>query len=267
MAMNPAMRMMMIDRIRQPQNNGSEYGGGNRRMIGYDRGMDGNATTSNYSGMETENRRRRDSRGRYMEGGNETRNGHYTNYPWSEEMTGEGYETESRRRRDSRGHYMMGRMDDDDDETQMRGQTWYPPYGARMPPNMHGGSRYGFGDVYANIDATGAMNRPGGMMGGMHSEMAQPVDEHTARMWVSKMDGGEKFKPEQIEQLRMTMCPECGKWEFYTAINAMYSDYCDTAKKMGMDKLEFYANLAKDFLMDTDAKPHKLRRYMEHIAK
>lgn len=252
MAMNTGMRMLMMDKMRNREHSRSEYGGGSgRRMIGYDRDE---SRPSNYGmgygGMETENRRRRDSRGRYMEGGNETRNGHYTNYPWSEEMTGGGYETESRRRRDSRGRYMMGGMDYEDE-----------PHS--YPPHMMGGSSYG--DIYAKgtIYAPGAMNRPE-MKGG---EMSQPVDEHTARMWVSKMDGGEKFKPEQIEQLRMTMCPECGKWEFYTAINAMYSDYCDTAKKMGMDKLEFYANLAKDFLMDTDAKPHKLRRYMEHIAK
>jgi hypothetical protein len=256
MAMNPGMRMMLADRVRQPENySRSEYGGGNRRMIGYDRDMDGNATTSNYGGTETENRRRRDSRGRYMEGGGEIQNGHYTNYPWSEEMAGGGYETESRRRRDSRGRYMMGRMDD---EPEMRGQTWYPP-------NMHGGSGYSFGDVYADIHAPNAMNRP--MHGGMEHEWAKPVDEHTARMWVSEMEGGEKWKPEQIEQLRQTMCPECAKWEFYVAINAMYSDYCETAKKMGVDKPDFYASLARDFLMDEDAKPHKLRRYMETIAK
>lgn len=216
MAMNPGMRMMLADRVRQPENNSrSEYGGGNRRMIGYDRDMDGNATTSGYGGMETENRRRRDSRGRYM----------------------------------------MARMDD---EPEMRIQSWYPP-------NMHGGSGYSFGDVYADIHAPNAMNRP--MHGGMEHEWAKPVDEHTARMWVSEMDGGEKWKPEQIEQLRQTMCPECARWEFYVAINAMYSDYCETAKKMGMDKPDFYASLAKDFLMDKDAGPHKLRKYMETIPK
>jgi len=249
MAMNPAMRMMMIDRIRQPQNNGSEYGGGNRRMIGYDRGMDGNATTSNYGGMETENRRRRDSRGRYMEGGGGAYNGGYDDD--MPNMGGYGYGgTEARRRRDGRGRYMMGDMDYEDG-----------PHG--YSPHMMGGSSYG--DIYAKgtIYAPGAMNRSETM----GSEMSRPVDEHTARMWVSEMDGGEKFKPEQIEQLRQTMCPECGKWEFYTAINAMYSDHCKTAKAHGMDKPDFYAGLARDFLMDEDAKPHKLRLYMKYIAK
>lgn len=301
--MKPGMKMMVIDRMRQQtSNNRSEYGGGNRRMIGYDREMNGNATTSNYGGMEggggsrnyaenrmeggggssyaenrmenrmeggggysnyggnnrmeygmenMENRRRRDSRGRYMEGeGWQGNRGYGRN------------ETESRRRRDSRGRYMMGSMEEDDEDEDMSSQKWFPPYG-RMSPNMHGG----YGDIYAEgmIYAPSAQNRPGMM--GMEQEMSKPVDEHTARKWVQKMDGGEKFKPEQIDQLRQAICPECEKWEFYVTINAMYSDYCETAKKMGIDKPEFYAYLAKDFLKDKDAKPHKLRRYMETIAK
>lgn len=214
MAMHPGMKMLMMERVRQQSQDNysrSEYGGG-RRMIGYDRETNGNATTT-YGGY------------------------------------GEG--PEARRRRDSSGRYMTGHMEDDDDE--MRGQVWHPPYGGMDPPSMHGGSRYGFGDVYAEIHAPSAMNCP--------------VDEHTARMWVENMDGGEKFKVEQTDQQRSSICPNCGKWEFYTAMNAMYSDYCETAKKMGVDKIDFYAHLAKDFLMDSDAKPHKLRRYMEHIAK
>ena len=54
---------------------------------------------------------------------------------------------------------------------------------------------------------------------------------------------------------------------YYEAKKKLFTDHCETAKKLGMDKPEFYAHMAKDFLMDTDAKPHKLRRYMEHIAK
>lgn len=258
MAMNTGMRMLMMDKMRNREHSRSEYGGGSgRRMIGYDRDE---SRPSNYGmgygGMETENRRRRDSRGRFIEGG-----GNWEGYEHdSPHMGGYGYsgETEARRRRDSRGRYMMGgMMDDSDDE-------YEPPRSNR--PQMHGGSRYGFGDVYAEVYAPGAMNRPG-MMGGAMGDMSQLVDEHTARKWVREMDGGEKFKPEQIEQMRQTMCPECSMWEFYTAINAMYSDHSETAKKYGMDKPDFYASLAKDFLMDKDAGPHKLRKYMETIPK
>ena len=280
--MKAGMKMMMMERMMQrPESNRSEYGGGNRRMIGYDRGEGGNARTANYGenyggggsnyaenrmeggggssnygnrmeyGMEgMENRRRRDSRGRYMESeGYEDNRGYGRN------------ETESRRRRDSRGRYAMGGMDDEEEDDK-RSQTWYPPH-------MMGGSgsRYGFGDVYAHISAPGAMNRPmGGGMMGMQDDMSQPVDEHTARMWVQKMDGGEHFKLEQTEQQRIAICPECERYEFYVAMNAMWNDYCETAKKMNIDRPDYYAHLAKDFLRDKDAKPHKLRRYMMHIA-
>lgn len=229
MPMNPGMKMMLMDRMTKPAESRSEYGGGNRRMIGYDRDM--------YGGM-----REPENRSRYMEGGWEN-----ANYP-----------TENRRRRDSRGRYMIN------DPNTMDAAYDDEPY--RNHPQMHGGSKYGFGDVYAEIHAPGSMNRPmGGMMGGGMNY--QPVDEHTARMWVNGMDGGEHFKMEQCEQQRMAICPDCEKWEFYVAMNAMYSDYHETAKKLGIDRLDYYAHMAKDFLKDRDAKPHKLRRYMETIAK
>lgn len=248
MSMKPGMMMLMSEIDRRQRYSTSEYGGGNRRMIGYDRGMDGNATTSNYGGMETESRRRRDSRGRYMEGGGGAYNGGYDDDMPS--MGGYGYDgTEARRRRDSRGRYMMGGMDYEDG-----------PHG--YSPHMMGGSSYG--DIYAKgtIYAPGAMNRPG-MMGG---EMSQPVDEKTAREWVRDMDGGEHFDIQTAQQHR-SICPECNPYEWYVALNAMYSDHCETAKKFGMDKPDFYASLARDFLMDKDAGPHKLRKYMETIPK
>ena len=147
---------------------------------------------------------------------------------------------------------------------EMRQNTWYPPANNMYPMGMYPGN--GYGDIYAHgsIYAPGAANKP---MDGGHGDMSEPVDEHAARRWVKRMDGGEHFHAEQAEQLRSGICPECKKWEFYAAINAMYSDHCETAKRMNMDKPEFYAHLAKDFLLDEDAQPHKLRRYMEHIAR
>lgn len=274
---SPGMAMMVMDSMRRRESYPrSEYSGGDgRRMIGYDRPenayREGNRGA--YNGYEPEARRRRDSRGRFMEGegwqGNgygyehdDMRMGGYGGY-------GDGYSgsygggyPEARRRRDSRGRYMMGGMNGMDDDAD------YDP--RRMmddPPHMRGGSHYGFGDVYAYVDAPNAMNRPMGGMEMMNHDMSQPVDEQTARMWVGKMDGGEHFSPDQVEPLRTTLCPDCSKWEWYTAMNAMYSDHCETAKKLGMDKPEFYAYMAKDFIKDKDAKPHKLRRYMETIPK
>ena len=282
--------MMVMDKMsryeRQPR---SEYGGDSeRRMIGYNRDyetenrrrMEGSRMP--YGMDEPEARRRRDSNGRYMEGGagaygydrGSPSMGGYEAYTPSyggghdpHRMGGYGYgdEPEARRQRDSRGRFMMAgdpyMMDEE-----MRSQTWYPPYGG-MPPQMHGGgSRYGFGDVYASIHAPNAMNRPG-MMGMQGMDMSAPVDEKTAREWVQRMSSGQKYSPEQAEQLRAAHCPSCEKWEWYVALNAAYSDHCESAKTMGLDKNEFYAMMAKDFLKDKDAGPHKLRKYMEIIPK
>lgn len=97
-------------------------------------------------------------------------------------------------------------------------------------------------------------------------------DEHKAKEWVSRMknnDGttGEHFKAEHAEQMRNAHCPDCDKYEFWTALNMMYSDYCDVAKKMNVDRPEFYAHMAKAFLTDKDAGEDKLAKYMKYVAK
>lgn len=249
MAMSPGMKMMMIQRTAQDRSrnqNQSEYGNQTgRRMIGYDRD-------------EMQNRQR-SANGRYMAGDG------WDNPPLAAEYDERkygmgGYNTESRRRRDSRGRYMMDGMDYDEDEPRS--------YQSRMK----GGNS--FGDIYADVYAPGAQNRPNGMQGGHshHDDMERPVDEHTAHEWVRKMqaaDGsrGGKFKPEQAEQLRATNCPECKRWEFYVAINMMYADYCEVAKKLNVDRADFYACMAKAFLCDEDAGENKLRKYMETIPE
>lgn len=97
-------------------------------------------------------------------------------------------------------------------------------------------------------------------------------DEHKAKEWVARMknnDGttGEHFKAEQTEQMRNAHCPDCDKMEFWAAMNMMYSDYCDVAKKMNIDRPDFYAHMAKAFLMDKDAGEEKMAKYMKYIAE
>lgn len=108
--------------------------------------------------------------------------------------------------------------------------------------------------------------------GDHHTGKPKEVDEHQAMEWTGRMknsDGstGPHFKPETSEQLRSAHCPNCEKWEFFTALNMMYSDYADVAKKFGADKPEFYTCMAKAFLEDKDAGKDKLAKYMEHIPK
>lgn len=148
-----------------------------------------------------------------------------------------------------------------------------------MPPVYPMTAREGnsYGDIYAHgsIYAPGAMNKPERDTRSRDRDydhdasdhMFEPVTEHKARKWVEKMTTGEKYKPEITEQMRASFCPDCDKWEFYVAMNAMYADYRKTAQEMGMDKADFYARHARDFIKDDDAAPGKVARYMETIPK
>lgn len=244
--MKPGMRMMMADRVRQgdrPQR--SEYGGdGGRRMIGYDR--DGPGRERHYPPMDGPDRERR-----YPPMGMPHPERNYPPmgmpYPGWEHPPympyggdREPYEEgpEARRRRDRRGRYMMANMEPDDDD----GDDKYRLKNGKM--------------------ITGAV--------WMDGSKPERVDEHKAMEWTSRMrspDGstGPHYRPEQAEQLRAAHCPKCDRWEFLVALNMMYADYAEVAKKFGADKPEFYTCMAKAFLEDPDAGEGKLAKYMEVI--
>lgn len=154
--------------------------------------------------------------------------------------------TEARRRRDSRGRYMMGGMDDDDDDDKYH-----------VKESMHGGSKWEKDDDWCEKLKRTSFNQ---------------VDEHQAMEWVSEMESESgksmpAYRIEETEAQRKAMCPDCDKWEFFVAMNAMYADYQPAAVKCGADKPDFYAMMAKLFLNDKDAGKHKLQKYMMVIPK
>lgn len=67
-----------------------------------------------------------------------------------------------------------------------------------------------------------------------------------------------------IDLARAGISPEA----WYVAINMMYSDYAPTAIKYGVDRADFYACLAKDFLLDKDGggAGHKLAGYYRGVV-
>ena len=56
---------------------------------------------------------------------------------------------------------------------------------------------------------------------------------------------------------------------WWAALNMMYSDYYSVATKYGLDRPEFYADLAKAFLMDKDAggAEEKMNGYYHGVVK
>ena len=212
----------------------------------------------------------------------------------SADMTMGGYDVESRfRDRRGREHYDSGRF------APMRNEMGYEgPYS--------GGNRYEYkapegnyrisdtqgeeGDTMRMIgfsrelyndmrsDASVPSYREGDNMigakprkGGAKSSMG--MDENMAREWTAKMENedgtkGPHWNREQIkkvmEQRNMTGDPV----EFWVAMNMMYSDYCKVAKKLGVNSVDFYAEMAKAFLEDKDTGvPDKLSAYYENIVK
>lgn len=59
------------------------------------------------------------------------------------------------------------------------------------------------------------------------------------------------------------------RWAWGVAMNMMYSDYYDVARKFGVNVPEFYAELARAFLMDKDGPgpEEKLCAYYRCIVK
>lgn len=210
-----------------------------------------------------EMRRRRDSRGRYMN---------------VEEMDARSY--------DARNEYMPQRSEYGRVENRV-----IPDYPIVSPMDnragLYDGGGIGFGtrgEPRSHYDE-GKERIESAEVGGSlwmkpkHNEANEPMmmDKETAEEWVNNMRNedknhphGGKWSPESLKPFAQKYnIPTDGKkfWEFYAITNAMYSDYSEVGKKFGITSPEFYVCLAKAFIDDRDAEPDKVARYYEYIAK
>ena len=106
---------------------------------------------------------------------------------------------------------------------------------------------------------------------------AAEFDRETAMQWAERMqnaDGstGQHWTMEQTTAVAESMgiqAPVVTRWAWGVAMNMMYSDYYPVAVEFGLNRPEFYAALAKAFLIDKDGPgpERKLMEYYEHIAK
>ena len=98
-----------------------------------------------------------------------------------------------------------------------------------------------------------------------------PLDMETAKEWVHHMthaDGtkGEHWTYDQTTQVMRQRNMECDPVEFYAVINAMWSDYCKVADKYGVNNVDFWADMARAWLMDPDAARNKPAMYYKDIV-
>ena len=82
--------------------------------------------------------------------------------------------------------------------------------------------------------------------------------EDDAKAWTARMENedgttGPHWSMGQTDAVANVAGVHVDKLTFWACLNMMYSDYYSVAAKYGLDRLEFYADLAKAFLMDKDA--------------
>lgn len=253
-----------------------------------------NVDIGNYNGG-SEMRRRRDSRGRLMEGNmemrgemesemrgyrnasenrNETQGNRMENeMRYRNEDSRMEYESPESRFRDRRGreHYDNGRfapmrgMMDGDYAENARNYTPFPPYMPKYERRM-----IGFGDDTMMMG--GESRHHEHMQRGMTEGDRMDLDQMSAEQWARNMekeDGskGPKWTKEQVKPYMAQVGYHGPEYKFWVIMNAMYSDYCKVAKKYGMDRPEYYADLAKAWLEDRDAVPEKAGLYYRYIVQ
>lgn len=205
-----------------------------------------NVEIGNYN-EAAEMRRRRDSRGRYAqaEGYNNEANG------YQNEMRGyrnemEGYRNEMREAPDPNG---------------LPANSYYQEQNKKEQR-----------DEYTKPHLL-PRKQPMGFQGGAEQEKKHhELDEKTAREWSKMMKGddgseGARWSEDDVKPLMMQVRFSGNPLEFWVIMNAMYSDYCKVAKRYGVDRPEFFAELAKAWLEDKDAVPNKAAMYYDCIVK
>ena len=153
-----------------------------------------------------------------------------------------------------KGDYRRGGMPPmrDYDDYDMRGDMRRMDYGSYDMKGRDYGDDYA-GHDYADYGMDYGMRDYGEMeYGKMSHEDIEKWKKH-----MKNQDGtmGEHFKKEQVMQAarQIGVNPEeYGEHIFPLVMNMMYSDYCAVAKKFGLDRPDFYAELAKAFLNDKD---------------
>lgn len=118
------------------------------------------------------------------------------------------------------------------------------------------------------------MGRSAHHMENKHMASPTQLNREDAMAWTGDMinaDGttGPHWSMEKVRQVmeQRGMIPEYDQLQFYAVLNSIYSDYCAVANKYGVNKPEFYIDMAKAWIDDADAAENKAARYFAHIVK
>ena len=100
-------------------------------------------------------------------------------------------------------------------------------------------------------------------------------DRETAMRWMERMENADgSIGPHWTMEQTAAVADSLGihgvePWAWGASMNMMYSDYYPVAVDFGLNRPDFYAALAKAFLLDKDGPgpEEKLLRYYEHVVK
>lgn len=111
----------------------------------------------------------------------------------------------------------------------------------------------------------------------MQEGNADGLSDAEARAWVAAMENedgttGEHWTVDETSAAARSIgvdLSEVGTAVWYAAMNMVYSDYYGVVREYGMDRPDFYAKLARAFLMDKDAggPKRKISAYYRCIAR
>lgn len=97
--------------------------------------------------------------------------------------------------------------------------------------------------------------------------------EADAHEWTAKMENtdgttGGHWAPEQTTAVMRAHGLRYNPAVWYAALNMIYSDYFETAKKHGVNTVDFFADMADAFLNDKDAgtPEEKINAYYRCVA-
>ena len=291
--MRPGMRLLMMEKARE----NTRRDGMGRRMESTDMTMGGYGMESNQGGQMRNEMQMggygAESRFRDRRGREHYDNGRYA--PMRNEMGYEGpyssgnrydidvnryeYEApEGNYRNEMRG----GRNGDRRGDTRME-MGGYEDMGMNQERMESRRNPVGFA---ARFDSPGSSDasyqrmdemshRSGSKMdhGGAMSHQMPKFDERMAKEWVSRMENedgtrGPHWTMDQTTKVMEQRGIKEDPAKFYAALNMMYSDYCEVAKKINANNMDFFAEMAKAFLKDKDVgAPDKLAAYYEYVVK
>lgn len=105
-------------------------------------------------------------------------------------------------------------------------------------------------------------------------ECGETFTKEDALYWVEHMENsdgttGAQWTMDETSAMAKSMGVYLPGCIWFAAVNMMRSDYCMVARKHGVDKPEFYADMAEAFLFDKDAgePEEKISAYYHCIAE